>query len=62
MTVQKIRKELDLLDKSSSDYKGSAAFRSGEQRTSEFVGEIQARIDNDPSKLIKSLARAMGES
>ena len=31
-------------------------------RTLEFVAEIQAMIDNDPSKSIRSIARSMGVS
>ena len=57
--MQRIRKGLN---ESNGDYEGTAAknSHSDEKRTSEFVGEIQARMNNDPSKLIRSIARDMG--
>ena len=56
-TVQRIQKELD---ESNGDYKDMAAWKlhfdhSDEKITPEFVGEIQAIIDNDPSKSIRSI-------
>ena len=50
LTVQKFRKELD---ESKSDYEGTAAWKlhfdsSVKKRALEFVGMIQAIIDNNP--------------
>lgn len=63
-TVQRIRKDFD---ESNGDYEGAAArkthsARSDKKRTPEFVGEIQAMIDNDPSKSMRSIARDTGVS
>ena len=50
------------MDESSGDYKGTAAQKplsdcSDKKRTLKFVCVVQARIVNDPSKSIKSIAR-----
>ena len=57
-TVQKIWKELDEFN---SNYKITAAQKphSDLKGTSEFVGETQAIIHEDPSKSIKSKVRDM---
>ena len=52
---------------SNGDYKDVAALKphsslSDKKTTSEFVVDIQAMIDNDPSKSIRFIARDMGVS
>ena len=64
MTVQKIWKELD---ESNGAYEVTEAWKShsyysGKKRTAKFFDEIQAMIDNNPSKLISSIVRNMGVS
>ena len=61
-TVQRIRKEFG---ESNSDYEGTVvrkptSGRSDKKRTLEFVDEVQAMIDNDPSKSIKSTTKDIG--
>ena len=58
----KIRKELD---ESNGDSEGKVARKphpglSLEEQTPEFVGEIQAMVDNNPRKSTSSIAREMG--
>ena len=48
--MQRIWKELD---ESNSNYEDNSS--SNKKRTPKFVGEIQAMIDNNPSKLIRSM-------
>ena len=52
-TVQKIRKELN---ESNGDYEGTAGWKSHsghfDMKKTELIGEIQAMIDDDPSKSI----------
>ena len=60
-TLQRIRKELD---ESNSDYEGAESRKpysdgSDKNRTTEFVGEIQVIIDNDPSKSLRFIGRDM---
>ena len=59
--VEKIPKELD---ESNGDYEGMTVLkphsdRSDNKTTLEYLGEIQAMIDNDPSKSIRSTLRDM---
>ena len=56
---------LSELDDFKGDYKSTAAqklhsIRFDKKTTSKFIGEIQAMIDNDPSKSIRSIAWDMG--
>ena len=50
-----VTKEVTAVEKSHS-------YRSDEKRTSEFIGEIQAMTDNNPSKSTRSTARNLGMS
>ena len=55
--VHRIWKELDVLN---GDYEGSLTLIRKE--TPEFIGEIEAMIDNDLSKLLRFIYREMGVS
>ena len=62
--TQRIQKEFD---ESNGDYEGTAARmprsdRSDLKRTPEFVGEIQNVVDNDSSKLIRSISYQTGSA
>ena len=64
MTMQSILKDLDGFN---GDYNDTAAQKPqsdcyDQKRTPEIVGEIQARIDDDPSKSIRSIAITIGVS
>ena len=63
-SAKDLKKELD---GSNGDYEGTAAQKphsdhSDKKRTSKFVGDIQAMIDNNPNGSVRSIARDMGVS
>ena len=62
--VQKIRKELDEFngDNECTAIQKPQSDRTDKKRTPEFVGQIQAMINNDPSKSVSFIARDMGVS